>query len=51
MADPTIARKAPYWTELEPGVYAWCACGDSRAQPFCDGAHQGTEFEPVVFEV
>jgi CDGSH-type Zn-finger protein len=29
--------------------YAWCACGRSRAQPFCDGSHKGTGLEPVIF--
>ena len=51
MADPTVARKAPYPTELQPGTYYWCACGDSSNQPFCDGSHQGTEFAPVPFVV
>lgn len=51
MADPTIAQKSPYVVELEPGRYSWCACGNSRNQPFCDGSHKGTGFTPVVFEV
>lgn len=33
--------------ETEPGTYAWCACGRSKNQPFCDGSHQGTAFRPV----
>lgn len=37
--------------DLEAGEYHWCACGKSSAQPFCDGSHQGTSFEPVRFEV
>ncbi|MCP9475464.1 MAG: CDGSH iron-sulfur domain-containing protein [Nitrospira sp.] len=36
---------------MEPGTYYWCSCGRSRDQPFCDGSHQGTEFEPVEFTV
>lgn len=27
----------------------WCACGHSKNQPWCDGSHVGTKFEPVVF--
>lgn len=46
MAEPEIAQKYPYALELEPGDYWWCACGRSRNQPFCDGSHKGTEFEP-----
>ena len=45
-----IAQKAPYATDVEAGkTYYWCACGRSKNQPFCDGSHQGTGFEPVSF--
>ena len=30
--------------------YAWCACGKSSNQPFCDGKHKGTNITPIVFE-
>jgi sterol desaturase/sphingolipid hydroxylase (fatty acid hydroxylase superfamily)/CDGSH-type Zn-finger protein len=43
-------------TQLEPaklvlkeGDYLYCACGFSKNQPFCDGSHHGTKFEPVKF--
>ena len=42
-----IAQKSPYFVELSPGTYWWCACGRSTRQPFCDGSHKGTGFEPV----
>jgi CDGSH-type Zn-finger protein len=51
MADPVIADRLPAVLELEPGTYWWCACGRSENQPFCDGSHKGTEFEPMAFEV
>lgn len=51
MAKPTIAQKAPYVIDIEPGKYAWCACGNSSNQPYCDGSHKGTEFSPVIEEV
>ncbi|MDV3238108.1 MAG: CDGSH iron-sulfur domain-containing protein [Gammaproteobacteria bacterium] len=51
MAQPEIPQKAPYALELDAGAYYWCACGRSRNQPFCDGSHKGTEFEPVRFEL
>lgn len=48
--EPKIAQKAPYVVDLEGGKpYYWCACGQSKNQPFCDGSHKGTEFVPRVF--
>ncbi len=49
MAEPTVAQKAPYAAELAPGDYWWCKCGMSQRQPFCDGAHKGSEFAPMKF--
>uniref|UniRef100_A0A7M4E1V9 Iron-binding zinc finger CDGSH type domain-containing protein n=1 Tax=Crocodylus porosus TaxID=8502 RepID=A0A7M4E1V9_CROPO len=40
-AQPAIAAKHPYQVDLEAGkLYAWCACGHSKKQPFCDGSHK-----------
>ncbi len=50
MTKPSIARKGPYAVELKAGErYAWCRCGESGKQPFCDGSHGDTEFRPLVF--
>lgn len=50
MSEPVIAQKAPFRVEVQEGkVYFWCACGRSSKQPFCDGSHKGTGFEPVRF--
>ena len=50
MAAPTIAQKSPYAVKVEAGkTYYWCACGRSTAQPFCSGAHKGSEFSPKPF--
>ncbi|XP_061217012.1 CDGSH iron-sulfur domain-containing protein 3, mitochondrial [Neopsephotus bourkii] len=36
-----IAAKEPFAVELKAGrTYAWCSCGHSKRQPFCDGAHK-----------
>ncbi len=48
---PKVAAKVPVRVELEKGKkYAWCTCGLSDKQPFCNGAHKGTDFRPLVFE-
>ena len=45
---PETPQKKPYAVELEAGkAYFWCACGRSARQPFCDGSHKGTGYEPV----
>jgi CDGSH-type Zn-finger protein len=47
----TIAQKAPFVVDVEAGkTYYWCSCGRSKSQPFCDGSHNGTSFEPVAFK-
>jgi CDGSH-type Zn-finger protein len=44
-------QKMPYVMDVEPGTYAWCACGHSKNQPYCDGAHQGSDMSPVIEKV
>ncbi len=51
MSEPTVAERTPVVLELDVGTYWWCKCGLSQDQPFCDGAHVGTDFEPMEFEV
>ncbi len=50
-SKPTIAQKSPFVLTTEPGTYWWCACGKSQNQPFCDGSHKTTEFEPIQVDV
>jgi CDGSH-type Zn-finger protein len=46
-----IGGRAPIAVEVEAGKsYWWCACGRSKAQPFCDGSHKGTIFTPLEFK-
>ena len=48
--QPTIAQKSPFPVEVEEGKrYFWCACGKSANQPFCDGSHKDTSFQPVAW--
>lgn len=51
MKEPFIAAKSPALVTLEPGPFAWCACGKSSNQPFCDGSHIGSPFTPVLFKI
>ena len=51
MSEPTRVSDTPFPIEVESGKsYFWCACGRSQNQPFCDGAHKGTDFTPVKYE-
>ncbi len=44
------AGNSPKMVQLESGkTYAWCACGRSSNQPWCDGSHQVTSITPTVF--
>ena len=41
----------PHFVDVEEGhSYKWCACGRSRTQPFCDGSHEGSGTEPVIYK-
>jgi CDGSH-type Zn-finger protein/uncharacterized Fe-S cluster protein YjdI len=50
-AKAIVAKKEPAKVELTKGkTYAWCACGRSNSQPFCDGTHKKTDLNPLVFK-
>lgn len=41
MSTAKIFDKSPVKVTLEKGkMYAFCTCGYSSTQPFCDGAHR-----------
>ena len=44
------AGDAPIGVDVIEGKsYYWCSCGKSSKQPFCDGSHKGSKFEPMTF--
>lgn len=50
MNQPKVAQASPIPVTVETGkTYHWCSCGESKAQPFCDGSHKGTGFAPVAY--
>lgn len=51
MSEPVMAQKSPYSAQVEAGKsYWWCACGQSKNQPFCDGSHKGGPFVPREYK-
>jgi CDGSH-type Zn-finger protein len=46
----TSPRAGPFPVQVEADQqYLWCSCGRSASQPWCDGSHAGTGFEPIEF--
>tara|TARA_B100002003_G_C13921869_1_gene448211 strand:- start:1 stop:237 length:237 start_codon:yes stop_codon:yes gene_type:complete len=50
MKEPKCVQKCPYILNGDKKRYAWCACGKSDKQPFCDGSHKGTDFSPIIVD-
>jgi CDGSH-type Zn-finger protein len=54
MDKPHIAQSQPCCVQVEKGRnYAWCTCGLSEKQPFCDGKHkaiEGMPFRPMIVQ-
>jgi CDGSH-type Zn-finger protein/quercetin dioxygenase-like cupin family protein len=49
---PPPAVSGPHFATLKADRrYLWCTCGRSVAQPFCDGSHAGTDFQPLLFKL
>ena len=50
MELPEMCSKSPIVVDaIKDKRYAWCSCGLSDNQPFCNGAHRGYEFVPKIF--
>ena len=51
MAKGQRAGESAIAVNVEEGKsYYWCSCGKSSKQPFCDGSHKGSEFNPVAYK-
>ncbi|MBI5629988.1 MAG: CDGSH iron-sulfur domain-containing protein [Elusimicrobia bacterium] len=53
MSEPKATQKFPYVIEEPAGKKAWCACGESQKQPYCDGSHArlNTGISPIRVEL
>ncbi len=52
MEKGKIAGTSPILMDAEKDKnYAWCTCGLSDNQPFCNGAHKGSDFKPQLFSL
>ena len=52
--EPVIAQKFPYvLKESQGSKRAWCSCGLSAKQPFCDGSHsrEQTGMKPLLVTI
>lgn len=50
MSKPVIAdNKGKRVALVEGQKYWYCRCGRSKNQPFCDGSHKVTSFDPMPF--
>lgn len=46
-----MAIDYPFRTPLTAGkTIFWCTCGLSQKQPYCDGSHRGTSFQPMPYK-
>jgi len=50
MTNAIRASDTPFAAQVEQGKdYLWCACGQSKNQPYCDGSHKGSAFTPIKY--
>ena len=48
---PKIVQKSPFVMDEKAGKKAFCSCGLSANNPYCDGSHKGSGFTPEIVEI
>ena len=46
---PKIVQRKPYVLDEKAGKKAFCNCGLSSKDPYCDGSHKGGLFKSVKY--
>jgi len=49
--SPKIVQKSPFVMDEKAGKKAFCSCGLSANNPYCDGSHKGSGFSPEIVEI
>ena len=48
---PKIVQKKPYLVDEKSGKKAFCSCGLSKKDPYCDASHKGTRLSPKIVKI
>jgi CDGSH-type Zn-finger protein len=51
LTEPVVTQKKPFIIEEKARKVAWCSCGKSANQPYCDGSHKECGMSPIVVEL
>ena len=46
-------QSSPCIKEEKAGKIAWCACGETKNEPYCDGSHKtsGSGLRPIIVDI
>jgi len=51
MSDEVVFPKQPYVVDESAGNKAYCVCGFSNNQPYCDGSHKACGKRPIIVDI